>query len=141
MRVVAPLSVTRLAAVCAVLLALAGCGRETAAPPALPANAPDPLVQGQDEWLFINYWAEWCKPCLEEIPELNAFAREHAARELDVSGYARNLTDGRVEVLACGRIEAVEQLLARLHEGPRWSQVGTVVVEDAECCAEGFRTG
>ena len=19
----------------------------------------------------MNYWAEWCKPCLEEIPELN----------------------------------------------------------------------
>ena len=25
-----------------------------------------------------NYWAEWCKPCLEEIPELGAFAGKHA---------------------------------------------------------------
>lgn len=23
------------------------------------------------DWVFVNYWAEWCKPCLEEIPELN----------------------------------------------------------------------
>lgn len=23
------------------------------------------------EWVLVNYWAEWCKPCLEEIPELN----------------------------------------------------------------------
>jgi thiol-disulfide isomerase/thioredoxin len=23
------------------------------------------------QWLFINYWAAWCKPCLKEIPELN----------------------------------------------------------------------
>lgn len=23
-------------------------------------------------WVLVNYWAEWCKPCLEEIPELNA---------------------------------------------------------------------
>jgi len=23
------------------------------------------------QWVLVNYWAEWCKPCLEEIPELN----------------------------------------------------------------------
>ena len=27
------------------------------------------LLRGQ--WVLVNYWAEWCKPCLEEIPELN----------------------------------------------------------------------
>lgn len=29
---------------------------------------------------MINYWAEWCKPCIEEIPELNEFARLNAMR-------------------------------------------------------------
>lgn len=24
-------------------------------------------------WVFINYWASWCEPCLNEIPELNRF--------------------------------------------------------------------
>ncbi len=23
------------------------------------------------QWVLVNYWAEWCAPCLEEIPELN----------------------------------------------------------------------
>ena len=35
-------------------------------------GTPDPLAQPDGEWLFINYWAEWCKPCIEEIPQLNA---------------------------------------------------------------------
>lgn len=26
------------------------------------------------KWVFINYWATWCGPCREEIPELNIFA-------------------------------------------------------------------
>ncbi|MFK8051237.1 MAG: TlpA family protein disulfide reductase [Halioglobus sp.] len=25
------------------------------------------------QWLVINYWAKWCKPCIKEIPELNEF--------------------------------------------------------------------
>lgn len=29
------------------------------------------------KWLLINYWAEWCKPCITEIPELNQFAADN----------------------------------------------------------------
>lgn len=55
-----------------VLLALAGCAREEE-----PTAAADALRQ-PGRWLLVNYWAEWCKPCLEEIPELGAFAGKHA---------------------------------------------------------------
>ena len=29
-----------------------------------------------DKWQFFNYWASWCKPCIEEIPEFNQLAQE-----------------------------------------------------------------
>ena len=53
------------------LLPLTGCGERGTAPLPLPAEVGDRAV-------FINYWAEWCAPCREEIPELNAFQREFA---------------------------------------------------------------
>ncbi|MDR3502779.1 MAG: TlpA disulfide reductase family protein [Legionella sp.] len=42
-------------------------------------------LQGRDisfaslkgKWVLINYWAGWCKTCVEEIPELNRFYRKH----------------------------------------------------------------
>ena len=29
-------------------------------------------LPGAGQWRVINYWAIWCAPCREEIPELNA---------------------------------------------------------------------
>ncbi len=46
-------------------LSLVGCA---------DSKSPDDDWSGR--WVVINYWAEWCKPCLTEIPELNEFA-EH----------------------------------------------------------------
>ena len=35
------------------------------------------LKAQQGRWLLINYWAAWCTPCLEEMPELQAFYAEN----------------------------------------------------------------
>ena len=35
------------------------------------------LSDYQGRWLVINYWAEWCKPCIKEIPELNALEAKY----------------------------------------------------------------
>ena len=28
-------------------------------------------------WIVLNYWADWCAPCIKEIPELNEFADDN----------------------------------------------------------------
>ena len=30
------------------------------------------LSQYKGKWVIVNYWATWCPPCLEEVPELVA---------------------------------------------------------------------
>ncbi len=57
------------------------------------------------------------------------------AEELGVTGYARNLPDGRVEVLACGDAAAVEALCQWLWRGSPASSVRDVVIEDVEPAA------
>ncbi len=57
------------------------------------------------------------------------------ARELRIRGYAINLPDGRVEVLAYGPEAALEELLKRLWIGSSASKVTSVEVADATAVA------
>ncbi|MCD9028954.1 acylphosphatase [Luteimonas sp. BDR2-5] len=54
-----------------------------------------------------------------------ASTREHALR-LGLAGHARNLADGRVEVVAAGDPHAIEALAAWLAEGPPLAVVAGV---------------
>ena len=51
------------------------------------------------------------------------------AESLGVTGHARNLRDGRVEVLACGESAAVEALCQWLWQGSPASSVSAVEVD------------
>lgn len=44
----------------------------------------DSVSLGSDQWLALNFWAEWCGPCREEIPELNELASDGQVRVLGI---------------------------------------------------------
>jgi thiol-disulfide isomerase/thioredoxin len=45
-------------------------------------------------WVVINYWAEWCAPCRQEIPELNALNRARDPTRLVIVGVNFDGIDG-----------------------------------------------
>lgn len=63
------------------------------------------------------------------------------ARALGIDGYARNLPDGRVEVLARGTPEALEELRQWLRKGSPGAEVTELQCEKTDEIPEsGFRT-
>ncbi len=57
---------------------------------------------------------------------------QRAASELGLTGYARNLDDGRVEVYAVGPADKLSQMAGLLYKGPRWADVRGVDEQEAE---------
>ena len=53
------------------------------------------------------------------------FVMRHA-QAAGVTGFVRNLPDGRVEFLLQGEPAAVETVLRQIHQGPSYSRVDTV---------------
>jgi acylphosphatase len=60
------------------------------------------------------------------------FFVQREAEKLRVGGYARNLHDGRVEVLAVGSPAQLEAMKRALERGPRFSTVSGVREEEAQ---------
>ncbi|OBT13508.1 acylphosphatase [Vibrio sp. UCD-FRSSP16_10] len=50
----------------------------------------------------------------------------HVGTQLGLTGYAKNLNDGSVEVVACGNELAIEKLAAWLEVGPRTASVDSL---------------
>ncbi len=55
---------------------------------------------------------------------------QRQAQALGVTGYVRNLTDGRVEILAQGGDQAVDTLMDWAHHGPVTASVDEVLISD-----------
>ena len=59
----------------ALVLLLGACGDK-------PETGGVPRLEDlRGQWVLVNYWAQWCKPCIEEIPELNQLDSERTDAE------------------------------------------------------------
>lgn len=63
---------------------------------------------------------------------------QRSAEQLGITGYTRNLDDGRVEVYAVATPEKISELASLLWTGPRWSDVRGV--EEQEAAVQEYRS-
>ena len=77
---------------CVVLIS--GCDKE----PELADFQGNPLTMENQkgDWLVVNYWAVWCDPCREEVPDLNELGK--ADNGIKVWGVDFDGTESRTEL-------------------------------------------
>ncbi|MFA5241107.1 MAG: TlpA disulfide reductase family protein [Sulfuricella sp.] len=51
------------------------------------------LAGYKGKWVLVNFWATWCPPCVEEIPDLSALHDKH--KDLVVLGVAMDYRNGQ----------------------------------------------
>ena len=50
------------------------------------SGAATPMAQWKGRPLVLNFWATWCAPCVEEMPELTALQQEIQAKNVQILG-------------------------------------------------------
>ena len=77
------------------LLALMGLWAQAADFKVTDTNGKTHTLSGyKGKWVLVNYWATWCPPCLEEIPDLIAL-HENKKNNLVVIGIAMDYRNAR----------------------------------------------
>jgi thiol-disulfide isomerase/thioredoxin len=79
----------------AILLALPASWAQAADFRVTDTNGKTHMLSGyKGKWVLVNYWATWCPPCLEEIPDLIAL-HENKNNNLVVIGVAMDYRNAK----------------------------------------------
>ncbi len=84
-------------------VSLGGCSAEQ--PAGLAGGGEVRFSELSGRWLLINYWAEWCAPCRDEIPELNELHDHRDEHGVGVFGVNYDEIRGEQLVELMGRMD------------------------------------
>lgn len=57
------------------------------------------LSDYRGKWVLVNFWATWCPPCLEEMPDLVSLHNAHKDKDLVVIGISMDAASAKKMVL------------------------------------------
>ena len=52
------------------------------------------IADYRGKWVLVNFWATWCPPCMNEIPELSSLHKAHKDHDLVVIAIAMDAVSG-----------------------------------------------
>ncbi len=102
--------------------------------PAFAVNAPDgatvDLASYEGQWLLLDFWATWCKPCVTLMPQLNELAETYAPRGLAVLGVSVD-EDAKKAVEFAKKKKIGYPIATENPEAPAWQAFHVAVVPTA----------
>ena len=86
------------------------------------AQLQELLKQKNDTTYVINFFASWCAPCTQELPELQAFAQEHAQEQVQLIFVSLDFEEDAENALLplLRKFEITQPVWLLVETGNRW---------------------
>ena len=112
------------------LICLIGCTAVLADTPARPTDAAGfkaALQAERGSVLIVNLWATWCVPCLREVPDLLALAKEHERQGVKLIGVSVDDPSPGAAVVEQFRKKYFPAFVTFARNGPQMDELASVI--------------